>query len=437
MTTFLPQEIIRHKRDGKTLKAAEIEFFVKGIANDSISEGQIAAFAMAVYFQGMNVAERRILTDAMMRSGHVMDWTSFNLNGPILDKHSTGGVGDKISFMLAPIMAACGAYVPMICGRGLGHTGGTFDKFEAIPGYNTTPDFKTFQCVTADVGCAVIGQTPMIATADRRVYATRDITATVEAIPLITASILSKKLAAGLEGLVMDIKTGNGAFAETEDFAVDIATSIVTVSPIPTAAILTDMNQVIGYCAGHVTEVQESLAYLKGDQGEPMMHEVVLALCGRLLCLGGLATDQRQAESLVEQALSSGLALEKFAKMVAALGGPTDFVERSQSYLTPAPIIEDVFIQAPGYLQQMNSREVGLSIIQLGGGRRVATDTIDHCVGYSNFAKVGDYLDHHRPLATIHARDEVSLERAKSQLLAAVTMTAQPPQPASMIIKTL
>lgn len=437
MTPFLPQEIIRNKRDGKTLSDAEIEFFVKGISDDSISEGQIAAFAMAVYFQGMSVAERRTLTQAMMHSGHVMDWSRFDLNGPVLDKHSTGGVGDKISFMLAPIMAACGAYVPMICGRGLGHTGGTFDKFEAIPGYNTTPDFKTFQQVTAQVGCAVIGQTPAIATADRRVYATRDITATVEAVPLITASILSKKLAAGLEGLVMDIKVGNGAFAETLDFAEQIAESIVTVSPIPTAAVLTDMNQVLGHAAGHVTEVKESLDYLSGTARDPLMHEVVLALCGRLLILGGLAENQVQAAQQIEQVLASGLAMEKFAQMVSALGGPSDFIERPDHYLSAAPIQADVFVESPGYLQSMNSRAIGLSIIELGGGRQVASDAIDHRVGYSNFAKVGDYLDSQRPLATIHAADQAGFERAKTQLLNALICAEQAPISTGMIIKTL
>lgn len=437
MTQFLPQEIIRKKRDGHVLSEQEIKFFVQGISNNSISEGQIAAFAMAVYFQDMVIEERRTLTTAMMSSGHVMDWSLFDLNGPILDKHSTGGVGDKISFMLAPIIAACGGHVPMICGRGLGHTGGTFDKFETIPGYNTTPDFATFQKITEQVGCAIIGQTPEIATADRRVYATRDITATVESIPLITASILSKKLAAGLAGLVMDIKVGNGAFAETMDFAEGIAESIVAVSPIPTSAIITDMNQVIGHAAGHVTEVVESMDYLTGKSREPLMHQVVLSLCAELLCLGGLADNESEAVRKIEQVLDEGLAAEKFAQMVSALGGPSDLLEQPDKHLKYAPLKQAVFASGSGYVNTMNSRDIGLSIIQLGGGRKVATDPVDHSVGYADFCKVGDYIDQQTPLATVYANDQASLDAAAETLRNSIQLSPEPVKVPDAIIKKL
>src|SRR5262245_13813809 len=268
---MLPQEIIRKKRDGGVLSDAEIEFFIEGLTDGSITEGQAAAFAMAVFFRGMEMPERIALTRAMMESGAVLDWSHEGLNGPIVDKHSTGGVGDKISLMLGPMAAACGCYVPMISGRGLGHTGGTLDKFDSIPGYQTQPDTSTFRKVVREVGCAIIGQTADLAPADQRLYAIRDVTATVESIPLITASILSKKLAAGLQALVMDVKSGNGAFMATQESARELADSIVRVASgagVKTTALITDMNQVLGHAAGHATEMQEAIEYLTGVRRE-------------------------------------------------------------------------------------------------------------------------------------------------------------------------
>jgi thymidine phosphorylase len=264
---MLPQEIIRAKRDGRALTAAEIDEFIAGLTSGAVTEGQVAAFAMAVFFRGMEIDERVHLTRAMMRSGDTLDWSGAKLPGPLVDKHSTGGVGDNVSLMLAPMLAACGAYVPMISGRGLGHTGGTLDKLDSIPGYATQPDIATFRRVVAEAGCAIIGQTADLAPADKRLYAVRDVTATVESIALITASILSKKLAAGLQALVMDVKTGSGAFMPTREGSRELARSIAHVATragLPTVALITDMNEPLASAAGNAVEVQNAVDYLTG-----------------------------------------------------------------------------------------------------------------------------------------------------------------------------
>ncbi len=281
---MLPQEIIRKKRDGRALSAAEITFFVDGLTAGRITEGQVAAFAMAVFFQGMSRAETVALTRAMTESGSRLRW--HDLDGPVVDKHSTGGIGDKVSLILAPIMAACGAYVPMISGRGLGHTGGTLDKLESIPGYQTAPDLDRFRHAVRQAGCAIIGQTADLAPADRRLYAIRDVTATVESAPLIIASILSKKLAAGLDALVMDVKVGSGAFLPELDAAKELAASLVEVANdagLPCAALLTDMSQCLGHSAGNALEVQEAIDVLTGRGREPRLREATLALAAELL----------------------------------------------------------------------------------------------------------------------------------------------------------
>ena len=326
---FLPQEIIRKKRDGFVLTDSEIQFFVQGITQNTITEGQIAALAMAVFFQGMTMPERIALTCAMRDSGSVLDWHELELPGPVLDKHSTGGVGDVVSLMLGPMVAACGGYVPMISGRGLGHTGGTLDKFDAIPGYQTSPLNAIFKKVVKEVGVAIIGQTSDLAPADKRFYATRDVTATVESIPLITASILSKKLAAGLEALVMDVKVGSGAFMPTYEQSEELAKSIVAVANgagCRTTALLTDMNQVLASSAGNAVEVREAVRYLTGAYRHPRLHEVTMALCTEMLLSGGLAANEQEARTKLQQVLDNGKAAETFARMVAALGGPADFV---------------------------------------------------------------------------------------------------------------
>jgi len=420
---MLPQEIIRRKRDGAALSEQEIAFFAAGITDGSITEGQVAAFAMAVFFRGMAMEERIALTRAMMRSGAVLDWSRENLPGPVVDKHSTGGVGDKISLMLGPMAAACGCYVPMISGRGLGHTGGTLDKFDSIPGYQTQPDTATFRKVVREIGCAIIGQTADLAPADRRFYAIRDVTATVESIPLITASILSKKLAAGLQALVMDVKCGSGAFMATPEAARELADSIVRVATgagVKTTALITDMNQVLGHTAGHATEMQEAVDYLTGRRREARLDTVTRALVAEMLLSGGLAASAEAAAGKVETALSSGRAAEVFARMVAALGGPGDFLEHSDRHLVKAPMIRPCMPERAGRVIAVDTRAIGVALIDLGGGRRRTQDRIDHRVGVSEFQPVNATVGPDRPICVIHAADEAAWTKAGAAIRAAV-----------------
>ena len=411
---MLAQEIIRRKRDGHRLTTAEIEDFVLGLTTGSWSEGQAAAMAMAMFLVGMSSEEKVALTLAMTRSGTVMDWSSTELPGPILDKHSTGGVGDKVSLMLAPIVAACGGFVPMISGRGLGHTGGTLDKLDSIPGYQTAPDTQRLRQTLRASGCAIIGQTSELAPADRRLYGIRDVTATVESVALITASILSKKLAAGLQALVMDVKVGNGAFADSPAMAEELARSLVTVANgagLPTRAWITDMNQMLGDTCGNALEVQEAVAFLQGSRREPRLLEVTRTLSAELLQLGGLAPDMAQALQQVDRALESGHALEHFARMVSALGGPADFCDRPARYLAAAPAQCVVKAPADGWVTGMATREIGLQVVQLGGGRRMASDTVDARVGMTGFAQIGQRVQAGDPLANVHA---ASIEAARA-----------------------
>ena len=333
---FLNQEIIRKKRNGEALTAQEIQFFVAGITTGATTEGQIAALAMAVYFNDMNMDERVAFTLAMRDSGQVMEWRSLDLPGPVVDKHSTGGVGDVVSLMLGPMIAACGGFVPMISGRGLGHTGGTLDKFDSIPGYCTVPDPALFRKVVREVGVAIIGQTAELAPADKRFYSIRDTTATVESVAMITGSILSKKLSAGLDALVMDVKVGTGAFMPSFDKSVELAESIVAVgngAGTRTSAILTDMNESLGPVAGNALEVRLAMDYLTGRSRPARLHEVTMALCAEMLILGGLAATETEARAKLQAGLDSGEAAERFSRMVAALGGPADLVERPDAYL--------------------------------------------------------------------------------------------------------
>ncbi len=425
--SFLPQEIIRKKRNGGELSNEEINFFVRGITDDSITEGQIAALTMAIYFQQMTASECRTLTMAMKDSGSSLDWQHMDLNGPVLDKHSTGGVGDKVSLMLAPIMAVCGAYVPMISGRGLGHTGGTLDKLETIPGYNTQIEPETFQKLVAELGCSVIGQTRDLAPADKRIYATRDICATVDSVPLITASILSKKLAAGLDGLVMDVKCGSGAFAADFTMAKALANSIVAVSPITTKALITNMNQVIGHTAGHALEIQETLDFLSQQSNDPFLYEVVESLATEMLLIGHLAADKHDARRRIHQAISSGRAAERFAQMVAAHGGPKNLLDKPEQHLPQAQFIEPVFAANSGFVQAIDCRQVGLSIIALGGGRTQASDPVDHAVGYSQIQPLGSQVDAQTPLAMVHANSQDGLNQAKQHLRQCFTIGHRKP----------
>jgi thymidine phosphorylase len=364
----------------------------------------------------------------MTHSGRVMDWRGADLHGPILDKHSTGGVGDKVSLMLAPIVAACGGVVPMVSGRGLGHTGGTLDKLASIPGYNTAPDVATLHRALRSAGCAIIGQTAELAPADRRLYAIRDVTATVESVPLITASILSKKLAAGLQGLVMDVKVGNGAFADSLAMATILAESLVQVANgawLPTRAWLTDMNQVLGSSCGNALEVLEALDFLTGRWREPRLLAVTRTLSAELLVMGGLADHATQALQQVDEALHSGRALEQFARMVSALGGPADFCERPGHYLPAAPVQLPVLAPRSGFVAGMATRDIGLAVVELGGGRRQARDTIDARVGLSHFVQLGQAVQAGEVLAIVHAADASAAERARQTLLARVHISDQ------------
>ena len=344
---MLTREIIRKKREGQALTPEEIRFFVRGLTTGAVVPEQASALAMAVFFQSMDSAETGALTQAMAASGKTIDWEEDGIAELIVDKHSTGGVGDKVSLMLAPLVAACGARVPMISGRGLGHSGGTLDKLDSIPGYNTSPGLALFKRVVKSAGCAIIGQTDELAPADRRLYAIRDVTATVESIPLITASILSKKIAAGLRGLAMDVKTGSGAFMETEEDAEALARSIVDAAAavgLPVKAVITDMDEVLGRAAGHAVEVRESIDYLTGASRDSRLHEVVFTLATAMLALAGIEQDPARARRRLQAALDSGQAASVFSAMVRALGGPADLLERVDHYLPLPPVVKLVFL---------------------------------------------------------------------------------------------
>jgi len=423
---MLPQEIIRAKRDGKVLSAADIESFVHGMVSGAVTEGQVAAFAMAVYFKGMTTDEAVALTTTMRDSGAVLHW---DLPGPVLDKHSTGGVGDAVSLMLAPMVAACGGFVPMISGRGLGHTGGTYDKMESIPGYVAAPTMAKFRNVTAKVGCAIIGQTADLAPADKRLYGVRDVTATVESVPLITASILSKKLAAGLQGLTMDVKTGNGAFMPTLAKSRELATSIAQVATgagLPTVALITDMDRPLCHTAGNALEVAYAVDYLTGAQREPRIHEVVMALCSEMLVLGKLARTTKAARTQLQAALDSGAAVEKFQQMVAALGGPKKFVENPWKHMERAEVRLSVFADHAGPVTRIDTRAVGMVVVALGGGRTRPQDPVDHAVGLTDLADVGTEVDARTPLGVVHARTDLQAVQAAALLRAAYRVGGKP-----------
>ncbi len=435
---MLAQEIIRSKRDGGELTLEQIQSFVHGLVDGVWSESQAAALAMAVYFQGMNMGERVALTQAMMRSGEVMEWSSAHLPGPVLDKHSTGGVGDKVSLVLAPMVAACGAYVPMISGRGLGHTGGTLDKFDSIPGYQTAPSMDLLRRTVRDAGCAVIGQTADLAPADRRLYAIRDVTATVESVALITASILSKKLAAGLQGLVMDVKVGNGAFASDIAVARELAQSLVQVAQgagLPISAMITDMNQVLGHSCGNAVEMREAIDFLTGKYRDARLLEVTCALGTQMLLIGGLATDVADARRQLDGALTSGAAAERFARMVNALGGPTDLIDRPELYLPAAAIQTEIVAPQSGWISGMQTRNIGLLVIELGGGRRRAADRIDHSVGFSGLIGVGQRVEAGQLIARVHAADAQTAAHAGRSLLSALTFSDRPCESSAVIVE--
>jgi len=420
---LLPEELIKAKREGQELAEDAIRDFVDGIVSGQVSDAQIGAFAMAVHFQSMSMAEKTALTLAMRDSGRCLQWPG--LDGPVLDKHSTGGVGDLVSIIMAPMLAACGAYIPMISGRGLGHTGGTLDKLESIPGFNVNPSQDIVNKTVREAGLAVIGQGSDLAPADGRIYAVRDITATVDSIPLIVASILSKKLAEGLDGLVLDIKTGNGAFMCERNRARDLAANLIEVSEmagLPCRALITDMNEPLAHSAGNALEIAEAIAFLKGGYRQPRLEEVILSVGAEMLLLGGLVKNVKTARFMLNGVIEMGLAAEQFARMVSMQGGPADLLDHPDKYLQSAPVIRPLAAPHAGCIEFMDTRAIGLCIVELGGGRQSAENKIDHRVGLSEFRLVGETLNKGDPLLVIHAADETSWQAAAEVLLNAIVI---------------
>jgi thymidine phosphorylase len=414
--------LLRRKRDGEALEAATLRDFARGVADGAVEDAQVGAFVMAVFLQGMSDREQADLTLAMRDSGSVMRWD--DLPGPVLDKHSTGGVGDLVSLVLAPLVAACGGFVPMISGRGLGHTGGTLDKLESIPGFDVNLSTGRFDRIVRDCGFALAGQGPDLAPADRRLYAVRDVTATVECQPLIVSSILSKKLCEGLDGLVMDIKMGNGAVMTDPEHARALGQALCDVAAeagLACSALLTDMNQPLASSAGNALEVAEALRFLRGEAVNARLRTVAFALAGELLLTGGLARDADAAQERLEAALASGAAAEHFGKVVAAQGGPSDLLDRPAHYLARAPVQRAVLAPMAGRLEAIDTRGLGRLVQALGGGRLRADDNIDPAVGLAGLPSLGESFEFGAPIAMIHAGSDADAERAEQALLDALT----------------
>jgi len=421
--TFLPQQVLARKRDGEVLAADEIAALMTGMVDGSVAPAQIGAFAMAVYLNGMVPAETVALTLAMRDSGTVLAWPE--LDGPVIDKHSTGGIGDNVSLMLAPMLAALDCYVPMISGRGLGHSGGTLDKLDAIPGYRTQPDHATFRSAVRDAGCAIIGQTADLAPADGRLYGIRDVTGTVESLPLIVASILSKKLAAGLDALVLDVKTGNGAFMPELARSRELAEAMVQVANgagVRTSALITDMNEPLASAAGNAVEIRNAIDFLTGDFRDPRLLEVTLALGEALLVTAGHSPDLATARAALDRTLVSGAAIERFARMVQALGGPHDLIDCTASYLPAATVVRDIVAERAGVVAGIDVRAIGMTVTMLGGGRTHPDDKIDYSVGFDRLLGLGAAVAPGMPLARVHARNEADAEMATARIRAAYTI---------------
>ena len=430
--SLLPQQIIAAKRDGVALSRPMIEAFVAGLVDGRWSDSQAAALAMAIVLRGMDAGETVALTEAMTNSGEILAWRAAGFDGPVLDKHSTGGVGDKVSLMLAPIVAAAGAdaevIVPMVSGRGLGHTGGTLDKLEALPGVRVELPRDRLHATLREAGCAIVGASAAIAPADRRLYAIRDVTATVESIPLVTASILSKKLAAGLDALVLDVKHGSGAFMSDPAQAHALARSLVRVARgagLKARALLTDMNQVLGWSAGNALEVREAIDFLTGAGREPRLEELTLALAAEVLCLGGVEADRAAARARAEAALTSGASAERFARMVAAQGGPADVLK--DVGLATAPVVVDVPAPRAGFVGAIDVRGLGFSVVSLGGGRRLPGAAIDPCVGLDAVEPLGAALQAGQPLARVHAATADAAREAAVAVQAAFRIDDEAP----------
>ena len=436
---MIPQEIIRKKRDRHSLSKEEITFFVQGLTDGSFSDPQIASMSMAIFSNGMSAEETVWMTNAMTQSGDTLNWQDVLDSDLVCDKHSTGGVGDKVSLALAPILAACGLFVPMISGRGFGHTGGTLDKFDSIPGYNTHPSIDTFQKVVKDVGCAIIGQTSNLAPADKKLYSIRDVVGTVESLPLITSSILSKKIASGLKSLVLDVKVGNGSFNATLDVAQNLAVSLVSVAKeagLQCEAILTDMNQILGRSAGHALEVVECVEYLTMDKKHPRLESITNELVTSILMMAKKIS-RTQATEEIHKALNNGLAAEKFEKMVSALGGSNSFLSNYKTEMSKAPYIEDISLGEKGHIKEIKTRELGLILIELGGGRKQVNDNINYLVGFDNVIGIGDSVDASTPVIQVHAKSKDDFDRAKDQIIKCFILSDGKVSPLQSIYETI
>lgn len=436
---MIPQEIIRKKRDHQALSPKEIQFFVNGLTDGSFSDQQIAAMSMAIFLNGMSMEEIVSLTNAMTHSGDVLKWHNIIDSDLVCDKHSTGGVGDKVSLILAPILAACGVFVPMISGRGLGHTGGTLDKFDSIPGYNTQPTINTFRDVVKNVGCAIIGQTKNLAPADKKLYSIRDIVGTVESIPLITSSILSKKIAAGLSNLIIDVKVGNGSFNQTQEIANNLATSLVSVAKgagLNCVGVLTDMNQVLGWNAGHTLEVMESIEYLTNIKKNIRLEQITNELLSTLLSTIKKIS-KKDSLKQIQEVINNGKAAEKFEQMVATLGGPKNLLKDFDKLLPKAPFKEKIFAASSGFVGTIKTRKLGLLLIELGGGRKQTNDKIDFSVGFENTVDIGSKVNSITPLLVVHAKSKESFDKFKEQIQECFEITENPVSSLNTIYKTV
>ena len=428
--TWLPQEAIRAKRDGGELKPAELARIARAIADGSLSEAQVGAFAMAVALRGMTETECAAFTIAVRDTGEVFDWRREAPHGPVLDKHSTGGIGDLVSLALGPMLAACGAWVPMIVGRGLAHTGGTLDKLESIPGYQSRPAPARVRKAVREAGVAIVGAGDRIAPADRRLYAIRDVTATVDCLPLIVASILSKKLAAGLDALVLDIKRGNGAVLPEPERGRELAAAMratADAAGLRLSALLTDMSEPLARSAGNALEVLEAIALLRGEVADARLLEVTLALGTEAMLLGKLADCEAKARAALTGALASGAAAERFSRMVASLGGPADIVEKPEAHLARAPIVIDVPAVRAGIVSAIDTRAVGIAVLRLGGGRTSPEQAVDPAVGFDRLVPVGAPIQKGEPIARVHAADRVAADQAAAAVSAAFTLGDQAP----------
>ncbi|MCP9483712.1 thymidine phosphorylase [Shimia sp. CNT1-13L.2] len=418
--------IIAHLRRGEDPSREELAWFAQGLADGRVSDAQAGAFAMGVCLRGLGEEARVALTLAMRDSGDTMSWSC---DGPVLDKHSTGGVGDCVSIVLAPALAACGAYVPMISGRGLGHTGGTLDKMEAIPGLRTSVSEAEFKTVVHEAGCAIVSASGEIAPADKRLYAIRDVTATVESLDLITASILSKKLAAGLEGLVLDVKVGTGAFMKSADEARALAQSLVGTANLagcPTSAVISDMNRPLAPSLGNALEIADCMGVLTGETGGPLL-DLTAALGGVLLANAGLAGGVDAGADAIGKAIADGRAAERFGRMVALMGGPVQFVENWRRFLPEATVIREVAAPEIGFVTAMDGEALGLAVVELGGGRQVESDVVDPSVGFSDVVTLGQKVVKGQPLLRIHAAREEAARKAEQAVLAAITLGQEAP----------